>query len=185
MRYGAPYKGSKNKIAEWVVDNLPKAANFYDLFAGGCAVTHCAMLSGKYRSCHVNDIGSAPEMFFAAASGKYADERRWIGREQFFDERLADPYVRYCWSFGNNGRNYMYSRGKEKLKEALHSLVLFKDGSMLEKTAGIKCCFPDNWSPEKRYREYRKSFSGLCGGERLQSFERLLSLQELGKLKKH
>lgn len=45
MRYGLPYKGSKNKIAERIVDFLPKAKNFYDLFAGGCAITHCAELS--------------------------------------------------------------------------------------------------------------------------------------------
>ena len=43
MRYGVPYKGSKNQIAEWVCSHFPKASNFYDLFAGGCAITHCAM----------------------------------------------------------------------------------------------------------------------------------------------
>lgn len=35
MRYGLPYKGSKNKIAEWVVDTLPRADVFVDLFFGG------------------------------------------------------------------------------------------------------------------------------------------------------
>ena len=35
MRYGLPYKGSKNSIAEKIVDYLPEAQNFYDLFAGG------------------------------------------------------------------------------------------------------------------------------------------------------
>ena len=37
-RYGTPYKGSKNQIAEWVYSHFPKATNFYDLFAGGCAI---------------------------------------------------------------------------------------------------------------------------------------------------
>ena len=27
MRYGLPYKGSKNGIADWVCDNLPNAEN--------------------------------------------------------------------------------------------------------------------------------------------------------------
>lgn len=36
MRYGVPYKGSKNSIAEWVVANLPNAECFVDLFLGGC-----------------------------------------------------------------------------------------------------------------------------------------------------
>lgn len=37
MKYGMPYKGSKNKIAEWIIDQLPKAKHFYDLFGGGGA----------------------------------------------------------------------------------------------------------------------------------------------------
>jgi site-specific DNA-adenine methylase len=39
MRYGLPYKGSKNGIAEWIIDNLPSAEWFVDLFCGGGAVT--------------------------------------------------------------------------------------------------------------------------------------------------
>lgn len=37
--------GSKNKIAEWIVEHLPEGGTLYDLFCGGCAVTHCALLS--------------------------------------------------------------------------------------------------------------------------------------------
>ena len=48
MRWGAPYKGSKNQIAEWVIKQFPKRKNFYDLFAGGCAVTHCAAAWHKF-----------------------------------------------------------------------------------------------------------------------------------------
>jgi len=47
MRYGLPYKGSKNGIAKKIVDALPAGEVFVDLFAGGCAVTHAAMLSGS------------------------------------------------------------------------------------------------------------------------------------------
>ena len=35
MRYGVPYTGSKNGIAKWVIDNLPRAKNLIDVFAGG------------------------------------------------------------------------------------------------------------------------------------------------------
>ena len=48
MNYGLPYQGSKNAIAEWVIGQLPEAETFVDLFCGGCAITHAAMLSGKY-----------------------------------------------------------------------------------------------------------------------------------------
>ena len=51
MRYGVPYQGSKNQIARWVIDNLPEDKILVDLFAGGCAVTHAAMLSGKGEDC--------------------------------------------------------------------------------------------------------------------------------------
>lgn len=37
MVYGMPYMGSKSKIAEWVIENLPASDNLYDLF-GGAAV---------------------------------------------------------------------------------------------------------------------------------------------------
>lgn len=33
--YGMPYKGSKNSIAKWVLENLPPAETLYDLFGGG------------------------------------------------------------------------------------------------------------------------------------------------------
>ena len=46
-RFGISYMGSKNKIAEWVMDQLPKAKHFYDLFGGGGAISHCAALSRK------------------------------------------------------------------------------------------------------------------------------------------
>ena len=72
MRYGVPYQGSKNQIAEWVVDNLPKAEYFVDLFCGGCAVTHRALISGKYQRFIINDIdGRMPKLFLDAVHGKY------------------------------------------------------------------------------------------------------------------
>lgn len=62
MRFGIPYKGSKNSIAEWVVGNLPRADTFVDLFCGGCAITHAALLSGKYKNFIINDIdGRVPK----------------------------------------------------------------------------------------------------------------------------
>lgn len=47
MRYGCPYMGSKNSIARPIVDFLPRRKNFIDLFAGGCAITHAALLNVK------------------------------------------------------------------------------------------------------------------------------------------
>ena len=46
-RFGVGYMGSKNKIVKALILQLPSAKYFVDLFAGGCAMTHGAMLSGK------------------------------------------------------------------------------------------------------------------------------------------
>ena len=48
MHYGLPYKGSKNAIAEWVLSQLPRADVFVDAFGGGGAITHAALILGKY-----------------------------------------------------------------------------------------------------------------------------------------
>lgn len=76
-KYGLLYQGSKNKIAEKIIDLLPPADNFYDLFAGGCAITHRALLSGKYKHIYANDICDMPSLFKDAIEGKYANEDRF------------------------------------------------------------------------------------------------------------
>lgn len=68
MRYGVPYRGSKNKIAQWVISNLPAGDTLIDLFAGGCAITHAALLSGKWNHIVANDIGDAPQLFMDAVT---------------------------------------------------------------------------------------------------------------------
>ena len=68
--YGLPYKGSKNAIADWIVDNLPPSLFLADLFAGGCAVTHAAMRRGKFLGYLVNDINEAPQVFYKALFGE-------------------------------------------------------------------------------------------------------------------
>lgn len=81
MNYGIGYQGSKNRIANDIMSILPSGERFVDLFAGGCAMSHCAMLSGKYNRFLANDIdGRLPQMFKDAIEGKYANERRWISR---------------------------------------------------------------------------------------------------------
>jgi site-specific DNA-adenine methylase/uncharacterized coiled-coil protein SlyX len=137
VRYGTSYMGSKNQIAEWVVSVLPSAQNFYDLFAGGCAITHAAMLKRKYQNFIINDIGDAPKLFCDAVNGKYHNERRWISREDFQALKDNDVYIRICWSFGNNQREYLYSKEIEPWKKALHYARVFNDYSLLREM-GIK-----------------------------------------------
>lgn len=162
MKYGTPYMGSKSGIAEWVVSLLPPAENLYDLFAGGCAVTHCALLSGKYSHIHANDIGDAPKMFLDAVNGKYSHMTRWVSRGEFYAEKDGDPYVKWCWSFGNNGRDYMYSRKIEAAKHALHMLVFFNDNAEYKALTGLE---PDlkGSTPYERYADYHRFYSEHFG----------------------
>ena len=131
-RYGLPYKGSKNSIAEFIVESIPSRTHFYDLFAGGGAVSHCAMLSGKFHTFHMNDIEDTPLLFLESVHGRYHYENRWISREDFWRLKDSEPYIRYCWSFGNNGKNYLYSKEIEPWKKALHYARVYGDYSLLK-----------------------------------------------------
>ena len=125
--YGIPYKGSKNMIAEWVVSHVPECGTFFDVFAGGCAVTDCILRKGRAKHVIANDLDSMPvKCFEMAARGDFADEDRWISREAFLMLKDTDPYVRFCFSFGNNAKSYMYSTTIESYKRAIH-YVLFHD----------------------------------------------------------
>ena len=128
MNYGLPYKGSKNRIAKKILDVLPDAPVLYDVFCGGCAVTHAAMLSGKYQRFVINDRrGWLPDAFRKAIHGGYAHEDRWISREDFERLKSTDAYAAMCFSFGNDCRSYMYARGLEPYKRALHYAIFWRD----------------------------------------------------------
>ena len=137
-RYGIPYKGSKNGIARKIVSFLPSADVLIDICAGGCAITHAALeicegLAPKWERIIANDICEMPlKLFKDAICGEYADEKRWIDRETFQKLKDVDPYVRYCWSFGNNGTDYLYARQVEPWKKALHYARVFGDTSLLQ-----------------------------------------------------
>ena len=128
MNYGLPYQGSKNRIAKRLVEALPAAPVLYDVFCGGCAVTHAAMLSGRYQRFVVNDLrGWLPDAFREAITGGYAHEDRWISREDFKRLKSTDAYAALCFSFGNGCQTYMYARGLEPYKRALHRAIFWRD----------------------------------------------------------
>lgn len=171
MKYGLPYKGSKKKLAERIVRLLPKRTHLVDLFCGGCAVSHAALLMGKYEHIHINDINwMCPTLFIDALNGKYNDESRWISHEDFFRLKDTDPYVAVVWSFGNNLRDYLYSREIEPLKKAIHYAMFFSDYS-LGKELGHDLSFIDPIQDlQKRYLAVKHYFSKL-GHFQQQSFE--------------
>lgn len=181
MKYGLPYKGSKNKLAERIVHLLPKRKNLVDLFCGGCAVSHAALLMGKYEHIHINDLNwMCPTLFMDALAGKYNNETRWISREDFFRLRDTDPYVAVVWSFGNNLRDYLYSKDIEPLKKAIHYAIFFSDYS-LAKELGHDLSFIDPiQGTQKRYLAVKHYFNRL-GHFQQQSFEGVGRIAELNK----
>ena len=189
-RYGIPYMGSKNKIAEWVVSHFPNQDNFYDLFCGGCSITHCAMTRGLFKNYYINDIKpEMPQLFIDCINGKYKNENRWISKEDFdILKGKGDPYIDICFSFGNNWRKgYAYSKDIEPFKKALHYAVVFDDYSLMLNDYNVDLSILKNikGGHYNKYITAKKilSLEMNTNLQLLESFTRLQSLERLKQLK--
>lgn len=124
-KYGLCYQGGKSKLADWIIDLFPPSTHFYDLFAGGCSVSHAALLLGKFEHVHANDINDSVKLFEDALYGdldKYEPER-FRTREDFFAEKDANPFVRIVYSFSNNQATYLYGHKIEPYKKVIHEML--------------------------------------------------------------
>lgn len=131
-------KGSKSKLAERIVSLFPRATHLYDLFCGGSAISHCALLKNKYQHIHINDINPMmPQAFIKALQGGFDDEDRWISREDFFRLKDTDPYVAIYFSFGNDLKTYCYGKEVEPLKKALHYAIFFDSYELSDALIGV------------------------------------------------
>ena len=192
MRYGLPYKGSKNSIAKWIISQLPSADTFVDLFFGGGAVTHAALLSGKYKRFIVNDIDARlPKLFLECIRGEHTVENHteFISREEFEAQKDTDIYTALVWSFGNNKTGYIYGKDVEDFKKQLHRAVFDGNADGLS-SYGFSIKVRGN-SPTERYRVIREQIKAQRPQrfqiehealERLQALEALERLQALERL---
>lgn len=136
--YGLSMKGSKSKLADRIVSLFPRATHLYDLFCGGSAISHCALLKNKYQHIHINDINPMmPGAFIKALQGGFDNEDRWISREDFFRLKDTDPYVAICFSFGNDLKTYCYGKEVEPLKKALHYAIFFDSYELSDALIGV------------------------------------------------
>lgn len=137
MRYGLPYQGSKNQIARKIIAELPAGKRLVDLFGGGGAISHCAVLSGKYENVLYNDYNPLiVDLFRRAVNGDFALDRftpEWISREDFQRLKDTDGYVRYVWSFGNSSCGYIYSKDIEEWNKSLHYAIVYRDFSLIDR----------------------------------------------------
>ena len=159
MKYGITYQGSKNAIAEKIIEILPSGRRFVDLFGGGAAISHCAVLSGKWQKVLYNEYNPLlVDLIKKAINGDYQNEKRWISREDFFKLKEKDGYIKYCWSFSCAGNYYLYSKEVEPWKKALHYARVLGDTSLFAEF-GIKTDGSRN-DIQKNKEEYKRKYIG-------------------------
>ena len=185
MKYGITYQGSKNAIAEKIIEVLPSGRRFVDLFGGGAAISHCAVLSGKWQKVLYNEYNPLlVDLIKRAINGDFKNEKRWISREDFFKLKEQDGYIKYCWSFSCAGNNYLYSKEVELWKKALHYARVLGDTSLFAEF-GIKTDGSPN-DIQKNKEEYKRKYIGWYIKNVLNSQADLEKLRDnlQGKIKK-
>ena len=136
---------------------------FVDLFCGGGAVTHYAMLTQKYKRFIMNDIdGRLPILFRDCAYGKYTTKTHpeWISREVFNQRKDEDAYIALVWSFGNNGKDYLYGVDIEEYKHAYHTLIFTGDPEPLQQF-GLNLNPCNHKDAFKRYLYYSRQIKRI------------------------
>jgi len=190
VKYGIPYQGSKTKIIGDIAKFFPNAEHFYDLFGGGFSVSHYMLTHrGKsFKHFHYNEIRSGlPQLIADAIAGKYNNwvfKPEWISREKFFAEKESNAYIKIIWSFGNNGRDYLFGKELESPKRSMHQAVVFDEfDEFMTREFGINK-WPNSLDVTGK-RLYLKKIirdNKRVDLQRLQQLERLQRLQQLQQL---
>lgn len=185
-KYGLPYKGSKSKIADELIAVMPSGNRFIDLFGGGGAVSHCACLSGKYNSVLYREIRQIMCCFLKdVIDGKYNIKTfvpEWISRDEFNKKKNTDGYIASVWSFGNNCRDYLYSKQIEEYKHKVHDFVVFGKADEIFKDV-LSSVTADNIAD--RRLQFSRAIKGLENVDyRIPHLERLERLEKLEHLER-
>ena len=178
MRLGLPYKGSKNTIAENVVNALPAGGKILDACCGGGAVLMALAQSMKYDAVVGNDLNPATIKLLDAVlihKGQIDYEHpQPCSRNDFFLSlqriengvfTIEDCVNKYCASFGNDGKTYLYGADIEACKLSAERML----------TANTL---------EKRRTFYRKFIDLLNNKGRVQSLQFLQRLQSMERLER-
>ena len=188
--FGIPYIGSKTKIAIDILKRLPSGNRFVDLFGGGFAMTHAAILTKRYDNFFYNDYNPLTvDLVKRAYNGEYnykVFKPEFITREKFFENRFKDGYIKFCYSFGNDGLTYAYGKEAEHIKHAAHDFVVFGEWSDILNNIDPRL---KQVVKSKSIKKRREEFSGYCRKilkrndlEHLEHLERLERLQHLERL---
>jgi site-specific DNA-adenine methylase len=183
MNLGLPYKGSKNTIAEDLVKCLPRGKKLLDACCGGGAVLMAAAMSGRWEKVVGNDLNPATIALLDAVlihKGQIEYEHPPVCTRDDFANSLQriengnftiqDCVNKYCASFGNDGKTYLYGKQIEEYKLVAEQML----------TADTL---------DQRRKFYRK-FHALINTddsddkERLQKLESMQRLQSLERLER-
>lgn len=193
-KYGFPYMGSKSKIAEWIVNQIPSGKRLIDMFGGGGAITHCALESGKWDTVVYNELNHlAVDLFKRAINGEFNYDKfkpKFITRDEFFNLKETDGYVKYIWSFGNRGDTYLFNKDIEEYKSLLHNAIVFNNIEKINFIIPEFDSFPDNCISIKEKRLHlqkliKNKLKNRTGElQQLERLERLQQLQQLQQLER-
>ena len=123
---GLPYQGSKKKISKKIVEiikqNFGTEKPVYDIFGGGGAITAECMLNGL--DVHYNDLDETVTSMFRKIVSEDRDYLKTllVSRDEFFkildkeNKTIDDELKLLVNSFGNNRKNYLYSKKNSDLK---------------------------------------------------------------------
>ena len=179
---GLPYKGSKSSIAGDIVKKLPPGGKILDACCGGGAVLMALAMSLKYDKVVGNDLNAATIRLLDAVlinKGQIDYEHPSpCSRDDFFnslqriengDFDIQDCVNKYCASFGNDGKTYLYGEQIEQYK-------LITERMLTAPTLS------------ERRKFYRKFFDIVTKNEdddgRLQKLEFVQRLQSLERLER-
>ena len=159
--YGLPYQGSKNLIARELVQQMPRREYFVDLFAGGGAMWHAAVESGKYQRFLVNEYNAMQCYFLRdCAMGLYDYCNGWVTRNQFMRDIQKSKFLQAVWCFGNKD-GYFCAYVLEDWQRALFQAIEHNDFSEFQKIgfAGCNVTIEDirlrtDWY-RRKYQEYK------------------------------
>ena len=182
---GLPYKGSKAAIAEDIVKKLPPGGRILDACCGGGAFLMAAAMSLKWDSVVGNDLNKATIALLDAVlihKGQIDYEHPApCSRVDFFnslqriengDFDIQDCVNKYCASFGNDGKTYLYGEQIEDYKLIAEKMLTAP--TLSERRSNYRKFFDIVTNNNDDGRLQKLEFV-----QRLQSLERLERLERL------
>jgi site-specific DNA-adenine methylase len=187
MVYGLPYQGSKNTIAERIVDALPKGTNFVDCCCGGGAILQAVAMSGKFKTVTGYDINKAIVGLIKATMIDFdtIDYEHFpaVTKERFYEAResnstLEDWLIRYTASFGFKGTEYLWGENRVKYKMLLHNAVA---ASTIEER---RQCLRELMVGITKDKLSESDLKNLCHNEQLTNLNRFHEVEKTMKERK-